>query len=180
MGLSLFSVAGLVNFADYGNRVANERSRNCIDCQYGKGGNFGTEAVNSMATQEATRYWLFKEEPTHYNYADLERDGRAVWDGVTNALALRHLRQVRVGDRVLYYHTGKEKAIVGEMQVVSVTADPLTVEVAPLRRWPLITLATIKRDPLLTEWELVRLPRLSVMPVSLAQRQRLEALGTTK
>jgi predicted RNA-binding protein with PUA-like domain len=138
------------------------------------------EAWFLMATQEATRYWLFKEEPAHYSYTDLERDGRAVWDGVSNALALRHLRQVRVGDLVLYYHTGKEKAIVGEMQVTAVSEEPLTVEVAPVRRRQPITLATIKRDPLLVQWELVRLPRLSIMPVSPAYWQHLEALSTNK
>ena len=68
-------------------------------------------------------YWLFKEEPDHYNFADLERDGTTLWDGVVNNLARQHLRQVRRGDRVLYYHTGKEKAVIGEMEVVS---DPQT------------------------------------------------------
>jgi len=131
-----------------------------------------------MATQELTRYWLFKEEPSHFSYTDLERAGRAVWDGVSNALALRHLRQVRVGDLVLYYHTGKEKAIVGEMQVVAVTEEPLTVEVVPVRRRQPITLTTIKSDPLLAQWELVRLPRLSIMPVSPTYWQHLETLGT--
>ena len=63
--------------------------------------------------------WLFKEEPEHYSFADLQRDGRAVWDGVANNLARQYLRQVREGDRVLYYHTGKEKAIVGEMRVLA-------------------------------------------------------------
>jgi len=130
-----------------------------------------------MATPKATRYWLFKEEPTHYNYADLERDGRAVWEGVSNALALRHLRQVRVGDRVLYYHTGKEKAVVGEMEVVGVTPDPLAVEVVPRGRRRPVALATIKRDPLFADGELVRPPRLSVMPVSDAHWQRLAALS---
>ena len=60
--------------------------------------------------------WLFKEEPEHYNYADLERDGDTLWDGVTNNLARQNLRKVRKGDRILYYHTAGEKAIVGEMR----------------------------------------------------------------
>ena len=69
--------------------------------------------------------WLFKEEPTHYSYAQLEKDGSTLWSGVANPLALKHLRQVRVGDRVLYYHTGKELAIVGEMRVTEAAqADP--------------------------------------------------------
>ena len=60
--------------------------------------------------------WLFKEEPTNFSYADLEREGSAVWSGVTNALARQNLRKVSVGDRVFFYHTGKEKAVVGEMR----------------------------------------------------------------
>src|SRR5438067_12796271 len=62
--------------------------------------------------------WLFKEEPDHYAFADLERDGCTFWDGVTNNLARKNLRQVSRGDRVLYYHTGAERAVVGEMIVV--------------------------------------------------------------
>jgi predicted RNA-binding protein with PUA-like domain len=130
--------------------------------------------------------WLFKEEPTHYSYADLERDGGTVWGGVTNALALQHLRQVRAGDRVLYYHTGREKAVVGEMRVVTPPApDPnagdeklVAVEVRPVRRFANpVTLARIKADAALEDWDLVRLPRLSVMPVSAAQWQRVEELS---
>jgi predicted RNA-binding protein with PUA-like domain len=129
---------------------------------------------------------LFKEEPDHYSYADLERDGRAVWDGVTNNLARQNLRRVRAGDRVLYYHTGKQKAIVGEMRVV---ADPrpdpeggdpgaVVVEVASVRAFKrAVTLAQVKADPALADWDLVRLPRLSVMPVSQAQWRRIEELG---
>jgi predicted RNA-binding protein with PUA-like domain len=130
--------------------------------------------------------WLFKEEPEHYNYADLERDGTTVWDGVANNLALQNLRKVRRGDRVLYYHTGKEKAVVGEMRVVSGPkpdpADPegkaVVVEVRAVRRLAApVTLAKIKKDPELRDWDLVRLPRLSVMPVSRAQWDRIEELS---
>jgi predicted RNA-binding protein with PUA-like domain len=63
--------------------------------------------------------WLFKEEPSCYNFAQLEIDGAADWSGVKNALARQNLRKTRPGDRVLYYHTGQERAIVGEMQVVT-------------------------------------------------------------
>jgi len=130
--------------------------------------------------------WLFKEEPTHYSFADLERDGSAIWDGVTNNLARKHLRQVKQGDRIWFYHTGKEKAVVGQMVAsADAAADPhdpkgVTVQVAPVRRLPLpVTLETIKADPTLAEWELVRLPRLSVMPVSRLQWKRIETLGRT-
>jgi predicted RNA-binding protein with PUA-like domain len=128
--------------------------------------------------------WLFKEEPTHYSFAQLERDGRTVWDGVTNPLARQHLRQVRRGDRVFFYHTGKEKAIVGEMRVLSDPQpdadDPkaVLVEVKAVRPLPHpVTLKRIKGDPLLAGWDLVRLPRLSVMPVTDEQWQRVEELG---
>jgi predicted RNA-binding protein with PUA-like domain len=129
--------------------------------------------------------WLFKEEPTHYSFAQLQREGRTVWDGVRNALARQNLRQVRKDDRVLFYHTGKEKAIVGEMRVVK---DPWTdpeaddpkevlVEVEAVRLLPQpVSLARIKNDPLLAAWDLVRLPRLSVMPVSDEQWRRIEQM----
>src|SRR5262245_33981419 len=69
--------------------------------------------------------WLFKEEPGCYNYSQLEKDGSTVWAGVKNAMARIHLRKVRPGDRVLYYHTGQERAIVGEMRIVrGPEADP--------------------------------------------------------
>lgn len=130
--------------------------------------------------------WLFKEEPGHYSFADLEREGRTRWEGVTNALARQHLRQVRAGDRVWFYHTGKERAIVGEMRVagdpyVDPEADDpkaVVVEVVPVRALTrAVTLEEIKNDPLLASWDLVRLPRLSVLPVSEEQWRRVEELG---
>jgi predicted RNA-binding protein with PUA-like domain len=132
--------------------------------------------------------WLFKEEPTHYSFADLERDRSAVWDGIANALALQNLRKVRPGDRVLFYHTGSEKAVVGEMAVVAgPMPDPATgdekqvvVTVRPVRRLQhTVPLSRIKEDPALADWELVRLPRLSVMPVTDAQWRRVLQLART-
>lgn len=130
------------------------------------------------------RAWLFKEEPTHYSYDDLERDGEALWDGIANNLALKHLREVQPGDRILYYHTGKEKAIVGEMiaasEPIADPADPklVGVKVKPVRRWKqAVTLERIKQEPLLKEWELLRISRLSVMPVSPEQMTLLEKLA---
>jgi predicted RNA-binding protein with PUA-like domain len=120
--------------------------------------------------------WLFKEEPSHYSFADLERDGQTRWDGVSNALALQHLRKIRPGDRVFFYHTGKEKAIVGEMRVVDGSAEGVVI-VAPVRRLRRpVQLARIKADSRLADWELVRLPRLSVLPVSDEQWQCIEEL----
>lgn len=130
--------------------------------------------------------WLFKEEPTHYSYADLEKDGGTVWDGVENAQARNNLRQVKKGDRIFYYHTGKVKAIVAEMKALAdAAADPnsddekaVLVQVGPVR--PLknpVTLAAVKADAELKQWELARLPRLSIMPVSAAQWKRVEQLS---
>jgi predicted RNA-binding protein with PUA-like domain len=130
--------------------------------------------------------WLFKQEPEQYSYADLVRDGRTVWDGVGNALARQHLRQTRPGDRVLFYATGKVKAIVGEMRIVEGPkqapedgdAKAVVVVVEPVRALARpVPLVVIKDDPTLADWDLVRLPRLSVMPVTEAQYERIEALS---
>jgi predicted RNA-binding protein with PUA-like domain len=128
--------------------------------------------------------WLFKEEPDHYNFADLERDGETLWDGVSNNLALKHLRAVKKGDRILYYHTGKEKAVVGEMVALAdaKAADDdergVVVRVRAVRRWPKsVTLERIKQEASLKEWELVRLPRLSVLPLTEVQWRKVEALA---
>jgi predicted RNA-binding protein with PUA-like domain len=140
-----------------------------------------------MAGKEKTGYWLFKQEPECYSYADLEREGRTVWDGVTNSLAQKNLRQVRVGDRILFYHTGKEKAVVGEMVVVggprpasNGDGKHVVVEVEPVRRLLSVTLDQIKTDALLSDWELLRLPRLSIVPVTPAQWQRVLKLSGTE
>lgn len=117
-------------------------------------------------------YWLFKQEPLTYNYSQLEKDRRTVWDGVANNLALKHLRAVKKGDRAIFYHTGDEKQAVGIMEV---TSDPypdpkdaslVVVDVKPAGRLKKpVTLAQIKSDPAFAGWELVRISRLSVMPV---------------
>ncbi|NIR42511.1 MAG: EVE domain-containing protein [Gemmatimonadetes bacterium] len=118
--------------------------------------------------------WLLKSEPDEYSFDDLEREGRAVWDGVRNAVALRNMRQVQAGDGAFFYHTGKERAIVG---VARIESDPypdpdaddekiVVFEVSPVRRLARpVTLAEVKAADELDDWELVRLPRLSVMPV---------------
>ena len=129
--------------------------------------------------------WLFKEEPTHYSFADLERDGPTVWDGVANPLALKNLRAARPGDQVLFYHTGKEKAVVGEAVIMAgesggTDEKQAAVRVKAVRRLQHpVPLSRIKADPALADWELVRLPRLSVMPVTDAQWQRIEELSRT-
>ena len=130
--------------------------------------------------------WLFKEEPDSYSFTDLQRDGSTVWSGVTNALAQKHLRAVKKGDRILFYHTGDEKAVVGVMEVA---ADPVpdpddetgkrvVVTVRPVRalKHP-VPLAAIKAEKAFAGWELVRVPRLSVMPVTEAQWKKIEAMS---
>ena len=121
--------------------------------------------------------WLFKTEPGAYSWQQLERDGRTVWDGVKNALALKHLAGVAEGDEVLVYHTGDEKAAVGIARVLrGAYPDPkardaklVVVDLAPLRVLSKpVSLAAMRTNPKLAGFDLLRLPRLSVMPVSAA------------
>jgi predicted RNA-binding protein with PUA-like domain len=131
-------------------------------------------------------YWLFKEEPDHYSLDDLFRDKRTVWAGIENNLALKHLRSVKKGDRVLYYHTGKEKSVVGVMEVIKDPyRDPardddrfVVVDVKPIRRLERpVSLAEIKSNPKFADFALVRISRLSVMPVTDEQYAEIERLS---
>ncbi len=130
--------------------------------------------------------WLVKEEPTHYGFDDFVKDRKAVWSGVRNALAQRHLRAMKKGDRVFYYHTGDEKAVVGIAKALSAAyPDPedasgkyVAVDLAPVKRLPRpVTLAEIKADPAFEDFLLVRIARLSVMPVTDAQWARIERMA---
>src|SRR5712691_11671842 len=119
--------------------------------------------------------WLVKEEPTHYSFDDLVREKKTVWSGVKNALAQKHLKTVKKGDRIFYYHTGDEKAVVGIAKAAS-DAYPdqkdrsgklAVVDVAPVEKLPRpVTLAEIKATKALAAMPLVRISRLSVMPVT--------------
>jgi predicted RNA-binding protein with PUA-like domain len=121
--------------------------------------------------------WLVKEEPTHYAFADLVRDGGTIWEGVKNPQAARNLGDMRPGDRVLYYHTGKEKAVVGEARVAA-HADGV-VRLEAVRPLPVpVTLARIKAEPALAGWALVRQPQLSVMPVTEVEWRLVEAMAS--
>jgi predicted RNA-binding protein with PUA-like domain len=130
--------------------------------------------------------WLFKEEPTHYNYDDLVRDGKTTWTGVRNPLAQKHLRSVKKGDQIFYYHTGDEKAVVGVMKAAANAApDPAdtegklyAVDVTPVRklRRP-VKLSEIKADKSFADFALVRMSRLSVMPVDEEQWARIEGMS---
>ena len=122
-----------------------------------------------------SRRWLFKTEPSEYSYDDLEREKKTVWSGVSNNLALKNLRQVRLGDEILIYHTGDEKAVVGLAEAINEAyPDPkendeklIVVNIKPKRRFArAVTLAEIKNAEALKDFDLVRLPRLSVMPVN--------------
>lgn len=129
--------------------------------------------------------WLIKSEPSTYSFADLQRDSRTRWDGVSNATALIHLRGMRNGDEVLFYHSGAERAIVGIARVASdpypdpVLQDPkrVAVDLIPIRRLEHpISLRLIKGDRRLAMFPLVRISRLSVMPVLPAERDAIFAL----
>jgi predicted RNA-binding protein with PUA-like domain len=123
-------------------------------------------------------YWIVKTEPSSYSYADLEKEGKAVWDGVKNPLALKHLRSMATGDSVFVYHTGNEKSVVGLAKVASQDAKvglPVLEAVRPLAR-P-VPLAEVKADKTFSDLGLVRMGRLSVMPASPAQFRALAKLG---
>jgi len=132
------------------------------------------------------QFWLLKTEPSDYSYADLNRDGKTVWDGVSNNLALKHLRNIKAGDLAFLYHTGKERALVG---VAEVTSDPYpdpkkndaklsVVDVKAREELPQsVSLAEVKADSEFSDFALVRLPRLSVMPVTPPQWNRLLAMA---
>jgi len=130
--------------------------------------------------------WLFKEEPGHYSFQDLVRDRKTVWEGVKNPTARNHLRNVRKGDLIFYYHTGDEKAVVGIARAVSnARPDPKTkdgkavvVEIAAVKALGQpVTLATIKSLARFKDFPLVRISRLSVMPVSESEWRAVEELA---
>jgi predicted RNA-binding protein with PUA-like domain len=122
-------------------------------------------------------HYLLKTEPTEYSFADLQKDKKTAWDGVSNPVAVRNLREMKPGDRLIIYETGDRKAAVGTAAVVSVKVnDPKNpqVEVAAGKelRKP-ITLAEIKANKLFATSPLVRIGRLSVVPLSAEQYQFL-------
>lgn len=129
-----------------------------------------------------------KTEPEEFSYADLEQRGREPWNGVRNPTALKHMRAMQVGEEVLIYHTGNERAVVGVAQVITAAyPDPgagderfVVVDVAPVYRFERpVALAEVKADPDFAAWELVRQSRLSVMPVSPEHWRKLHSMGNT-
>ena len=130
------------------------------------------------------RHWVLKTEPSEYGFPDLVRDRRTRWEGVRNSVALKHLRSMLEGDDALIYHTGNEKAVVGLARVASAPypdpKDPklVVVDVEPVKPLPrTVPLAEIKAEPAFAELGLVRVPRLSVVPVEPAQWKRLLAMA---
>ncbi|MGE5234905.1 MAG: EVE domain-containing protein [Acidobacteriota bacterium] len=134
-------------------------------------------------------FWLLKTEPGAYSFADLERAGSTVWDGVTSNVALKYMRDARRGDRAIVYHSGSERAAIGIAAVTSnpypdpSAADPHIVvfRLEPIARLARpVTLAEIKADRTFADSPLVRMPRLSVSPLTGEQWRRLESLAAMR
>ena len=131
-------------------------------------------------------YWILKTDADTYAFDQLARERRAVWDGVSNSLALKHIRSMRKGDQALIYHSGDEKALVGLARIASdpypdpKAGDPrlavVDVEAGERLARP-VTLAAVKADPAFADLGLVRMSRLSVIPVPPEQWQRLLEMG---
>ena len=131
--------------------------------------------------------WLMKEEPANYSFDDLLQDGKTSWTGVKNALAQKHLRSIEKGDRIFFYHTGDVKSVVGIAKAAAAPyVDPAdasgklyAVDVVPVKklRTP-VTLAAVKADKAFATFPLVRMSRLSVMPVTDDEWERIERMGS--
>ena len=131
-------------------------------------------------------FWILKTDADTYPFDQLERERRTVWDGVTNALALKHIRSMAPGDAVLVYHSNVGKELVGLARIVSPPypdpkrKDPklVVVDLEAERRLPRpVSLAAVKADPAFSDLGLVRLSRLSVIPVPPEQWKRLLQMG---
>jgi predicted RNA-binding protein with PUA-like domain len=146
---------------------------------------------SAIENQQSAMYhvgmnWLFKEEPAHYSYDDLVRDGKTSWTGVKNPVAQKNLRSVKKDDRVFFYHTGDEKAVVGIAKAVAdAYPDPAdksgkfyAVDIAPVKKLAhSVTLAAVKADKYFASFALTRVPRLSVMSVSDDEWDRIEKMS---
>jgi predicted RNA-binding protein with PUA-like domain len=131
-------------------------------------------------------YWLLKTEPDCYSWDDLTRDKKTVWDGITNALALKNLRTTKKGDLALIYHTGDERTAIG---IAEITSNPYpnpkeeddrmaVVDLKPKRKLPRgVTISDIKADPAFTGWDFIRNSRLSVVPVPEKMWKRIDELS---
>jgi len=131
--------------------------------------------------------WLFKEEPANYSFDAFVKDKKTVWSGVRNPVAQKNLHAVKKGDRIFYYHTGKEKSVVGIAKALDdaypdpndATGKAAVVDIGPVKKLARpVTLAEIKADPAFKTFALVRISRLSVMPVTDGEWKRIESLGS--
>lgn len=138
------------------------------------------------AKRESQGHWLVKQEPEDYSWDDLVRDGSTQWTGVRNFQARNNLRQMKAGDAVLFYHSGKEKSVVGVASVSKAAyPDPtateagwIAVDIKPLRKLANpVSLADIKANAKLSDLLLVRQSRLSVMPVREAEFESILGMG---
>ena len=131
-------------------------------------------------------FWLAKSDPETYGWTDLLRDKKTAWDGVRNFKARNYIRAMKPGDLVLFYHSGDEKSVVGAMKVISEAFPDRTaeedgwsaVDVSPA--WAMkspVTLAQIKAEPALKDIYLVRVARLSVMPLEKEAFDRIVSMG---
>ena len=134
-------------------------------------------------------HWLVKQEPEDYSWDDLVRDGQTQWTGVRNFQARNNLKQMAVGDKVFFYHSGKEKSVVGIAEVAKAaypdpTADDpswVAVDIKPVKRLPRpAPLADIKANKKLTDLLLVRQSRLSVMPLTKEEFETIVKMGSGK
>src|SRR5476649_331759 len=130
--------------------------------------------------------WLFKEEPANYSFDAFVKDKKTVWSGVRNPVAQKHLHAVKKGDRIFYYHTGKERSVVGIAKALAdahpdpndATGKAAVVDIGPVKKLARpVTLAEIKADPAFKTFALVRISRLSVMPVTDAEWKRIEGMS---
>jgi predicted RNA-binding protein with PUA-like domain len=136
----------------------------------------------------AMAYWLFKTEPSTYSWDDLQKDKTAVWDGVTNPVALKNLRGTKKGDLVLLYHTGSEKRVVGVAEITrGAYPDPtqrderlMVVDLEPRRRLnEPVPLEALKKEPSFAHSPLLRIGRLSVVAIEARQWKAVMRLGQT-
>jgi len=130
--------------------------------------------------------WLFKTEPSVYSFQQLQKDKKTMWDGVKNNLALKNLKDIKKGDEILIYHTGDEKAAVGVARALGdAYPDPtqknprmLVVDIEAVKTLPRpVTLAEVKANKKLANFDLVRLSRLSIMKVSDEQWDVVEGMA---
>jgi predicted RNA-binding protein with PUA-like domain len=144
-----------------------------------------------MVTKKPAKpsYWMVKQEPETYSWSDFEKDGRTDWSGVRNYQARNNLREMKTGDRVLFYHSGKDKAVVGLAEVVkSAYSDPtaddpqwVAVDLKPVKPFASpVPLAAIRYDKRLSQLPLIRQSQLSVMPLTKDEFDVIVSMGNSK